>query len=371
MRPYAFALFMAVALPSSTVTAQLIPGDDHACQTCRIQSRTLFTIGTQSGPAALPGMPFNVMEDELGRIWVFFDSALPMVFDASGKFVATVGRRGDGPGEFRLPRSMVTVAGDSILVFDAAGRAVLLDHDLNASRSIVIPGRGVWTALVLQWPDRVILNAVIPTRASIGWPLHMADLSAAQASIDRSFGPNGGRAIPGAAGRRVQQSFLIGRTSGEFWSIEIGRYRLSKWSGSERIAGIERRPSWFQGQSMLTIGRHRPSEPRISGIISDSEGRFWVYTLVAASDFQRAWRNATPRPDGSYPSEIRASDIIIPDLYKTRVEVLDPENELVITAADYEGMVLSTLASGRVVVYTQDANGVPQLRIVAFTMDRS
>jgi hypothetical protein len=48
------------------------------------------------------------------------DSNPPQVrlFDAAGRFLTRVGRRGSGPGEFRGRLSMYRTAGDSVLIFD-------------------------------------------------------------------------------------------------------------------------------------------------------------------------------------------------------------------------------------------------------------
>ncbi len=52
-----------------------------------------------------------------------------LVFDSVGRVVSRFGREGDGPGEFRLPFSMLGLAGDSMAVVDANGRRTLFGPD--------------------------------------------------------------------------------------------------------------------------------------------------------------------------------------------------------------------------------------------------
>jgi len=42
------------------------------------------------------------------------------IFDGEGRHVRTLGRKGEGPGEFQVPMSIFEYPGDSIAVFDAA-----------------------------------------------------------------------------------------------------------------------------------------------------------------------------------------------------------------------------------------------------------
>lgn len=49
-------------------------------------------------------------------------------FDARGRFVRAVGRKGRGPGEFQLPRRIVRIRGDSLAVWDGTqGRLTVYD----------------------------------------------------------------------------------------------------------------------------------------------------------------------------------------------------------------------------------------------------
>jgi len=58
-------------------------------------------------------------------------------FDAGGRFVREVGRDGDGPGEFRRPRSVHRLAGDSIAAWDPIPeRITVFDSKGNVARTV-------------------------------------------------------------------------------------------------------------------------------------------------------------------------------------------------------------------------------------------
>lgn len=76
--------------------------------------------------SALTAVPWGVAADpEAGRIYVVdWTGERVAVFDRSGAYVGTYGRRGGGPGEFRNP-SALSVGPDGELIVWDAGRGVL------------------------------------------------------------------------------------------------------------------------------------------------------------------------------------------------------------------------------------------------------
>jgi hypothetical protein len=61
------------------------------------------------------------------------------IFDSLGRYRRTIGRRGDGPGEFRGPWEMYPLPGDSLLVIDLYRAVSVFDEDGNYVRRFV-PG---------------------------------------------------------------------------------------------------------------------------------------------------------------------------------------------------------------------------------------
>jgi hypothetical protein len=60
-------------------------------------------------------------------------------YDAGGALIATQGRSGDGPGEYRAPFFMYRMGGDSLLVWDVAlRRGTVVTPDATVGRTIVL-----------------------------------------------------------------------------------------------------------------------------------------------------------------------------------------------------------------------------------------
>lgn len=80
----------------------------------------------------------DVSED--GTIYVLDGKAANIkVFDSSGKFLKTIGRRGQGPGEFGRPESFSITPRDEIAVNDPGRRSIqFLDKDGNFLRQIPV-----------------------------------------------------------------------------------------------------------------------------------------------------------------------------------------------------------------------------------------
>lgn len=87
---------------------------------CRVDTAPRLQIGALDGPAEYQlGRVIDATRMPDGRIVVADRSNHEIrVFDATGKFVRTMGRTGDGPGEFRDPLQVTALGGDSLLVWD-------------------------------------------------------------------------------------------------------------------------------------------------------------------------------------------------------------------------------------------------------------
>jgi hypothetical protein len=82
---------------------------------CVIELDRIATLSDSSGD--LPEMRLYVEQDRQGRLLVpAAYGAHFLVYDASGSLLRRVGRRGDGPGEFRFAQTPLTGPGDSLHV---------------------------------------------------------------------------------------------------------------------------------------------------------------------------------------------------------------------------------------------------------------
>lgn len=84
-----------------------------------VEARPSLTIGHEDGGAK--DRLFNVLAAVRrpdGAVVLGDGTGELRFFDATGRFVRAVGRKGKGPGEFQLPRRIVRIRGDSLAVWD-------------------------------------------------------------------------------------------------------------------------------------------------------------------------------------------------------------------------------------------------------------
>ena len=116
--------------------------------------------------ALLPDGRLAVVNSQLQRV---------VLFDAEGRFQRTIGRKGDGPGEFRDPRWVYPHSGDSILVIDGQHYTSVFDGEGRYARRFA-PGEvtGVTQGMPKgQFADGTLLFAQNPPHESgpmvVGW----------------------------------------------------------------------------------------------------------------------------------------------------------------------------------------------------------
>lgn len=106
-----------------------------------------------------------------------------LVYDSTGAFVRSLGRAGDGPGEFRRIATVTAMPGDSIAVFDATHRRVSVWHpEVGPVRSVTLTGETSLDDFPQQawpWGDSLIvvqhlavmpLDSVPPANGVRRWP---------------------------------------------------------------------------------------------------------------------------------------------------------------------------------------------------------
>ena len=89
--------------------------------------------------------PSDIACDPQGNVYVVDMRACQIhKFDASGKFLKTIGRRGQGPGEFNSP-SQIAAAKDRLLVYDSSNRrlgCLTVEGAFIKSKTIMTPTEG-------------------------------------------------------------------------------------------------------------------------------------------------------------------------------------------------------------------------------------
>ncbi len=125
------------------------------CGDCVITLDTVVTIGGLDGPGLhVVTLMSHVALNRLGRILVSGTRQSEIsVFDSTGKFLRTLGREGEGPGEYRSIRH-IGVGSRYIHVFDFRAGRTMLNHDFVVVRTDRFPG--TITSAVVKSNDEVV-----------------------------------------------------------------------------------------------------------------------------------------------------------------------------------------------------------------------
>ena len=352
---------LAAPVGAQTPDPVTIP-DEPSCTRCRITVRDVLRLGDNDGDGALGAPAYGVTVDGRGRYWVFAVDELPLIFGADGAFERRLGRKGQGPGEYMYPGDVVGI-GDSVLVLDAGNhRATLLGPGLDLVRTIRmgIPGT---RPIVIDWPSLVILNmSAVVVSSTLGPPLQRTSFDGRAISALSVFGPIPEDAsVKGFADMALRLSPSHDR---HLWSAHISQYRLTRWTADGVAVGsVARTPEWFRGKSPSSRGSPTtPPPPSIVAIREDSEGLLWVFVNLPRDGWQSAW----PKPTANHEYVVR--DIATEKLYRTAIEVIDPDAGRVIARHFIDGYVIAALPDRRAAIYTVDENDMPRVRIVSLAL---
>jgi hypothetical protein len=341
--------------------------DAESCPRCTISVQRLTELRFPESHTP-SGTPLALIQDGKGRYWVTLINQVPLVFGSGGEFVASVGSKGRGPGEFELPVGGFRVPGDSIVIVDQVNRrATVVAPDLTAARYVALrwtpPSTGDAMS-VASWPENVITSMQVRTPQAVGFPLQRMNFGGSDAEFIRAFGPGSGDAKPPLNPLQWQNhlSHVVGN---HFWSVSWTDYTLYRWlTDGTLTSALRRRPSWFPDTS--TIGpfySNVPPPSLVSGVIEDSTGLLWVAVRIPALNWQKAWHTtAFPHRAGS------PADMDTYKLWRTVIEVVDPKSARVVHRLLMNELVFTILPGRRIALYSEDEAGLPHIRIAKLSL---
>lgn len=322
--------------------------DELTCPKCTITSEVMATLEVPADTT--DDIPVHVDRDAQGRTWVLRQGDLPVLFDSTGRFLGSLGRTGQGPGEFYNPWSMLVLARDSILIMDQNRRGTLLDSTLTPHEYMTLPLM-LRSPIVVHWPDVVVGHGRMPNRESRG-PLYHWSFANKVPTIIGQFTVLSVDEHPELT-LYTLHNFSTPR-DGRFWANWKRRYALGEFGTDlTRRRLLERQAAWFPGTSPVNYNwKAGPPPPHIAGIEEDDDGLLWVFVHIGAPTWKQAWPQV---PEGV--REIPSSRIQDDLLYTTRLEVIDPRRSRVVTRVDLPRYLVNPLPGRRAAFFHESDRG--------------
>lgn len=285
---------------------------------CTIAADPVVLLGDEE--QGIVGPNFVIERDSLGRYLVAFagNPARIQVFDSDGAHLQTVGRRGQGPGEYISVSALAMIDG-RLHVFDSpARRRTVLDSAFTVLRTARIPGQPISLAAFAR--DTLVVNTSIRTRDLAGYPLHVL---APDGEVVRSMGYVEGYRVDF---RTSDMRQLARAADDEFWAAHTTEYVIERWGlDGARRAVIELVTDWFDGYTgnCCTFDPEVPPKPRLKSIEVDSNGWVWVISSVSDPEWHEALVDGETGPGSFWVDDWNG-------FYDSVVDVIDPgSNELI------------------------------------------
>jgi hypothetical protein len=279
----ALAVGYAAPTPLRAQEPEQLSGE-VTCAECVITLDTLVTIGGLDGPGLdVISMFSKCAVDRRGRILVSGDAEIS-VFDSTGRYLRTVGRQGEGPGEYGSI-AHIAVGPRYIHVFDyRQERRTMLDHDFEVVRTDRVPGRFRSVAVV---NDDVTVFA--------GDLLHMLRPSGEMTSHGYDGRVSSSRPLPWAT------LTVVAGKDDAVWAVATQTNRLSRWDlvPEPKVGRVfDRRVPEFDegGDAFAPAG--------VSSIMLDDRG-LWLVWHTADLD----WTGQLPSYENLTPSSIDLAEL--------------------------------------------------------------
>lgn len=311
-------------IAKDTLPAIIVVTDSVSCDSCLIERHRIVTIHDRDYPegALVVGGGVHVNSDGTFLVLAGPFAEDPFFADETGAITQAVGRKGEGPGEYR--RVMQFFEGPSAyLVFDPSLRRAthLSKTNLETLETHPIPGyTGVPPVLVFDDGFYLVTGAEATPR-SVGKLFHLLD--SAGNVVGRFGEPDRGNELPSV----VVPLCLARSRDGTFWTADRDRYRISRWDREGNLLEVIRRESaWFAFEADREKRRAAVPQYRVDGLFEDEGGLLWVHV--------RGYRSEGGRLD---PDPATRTSII---------EVIDPVAGTLVAASRMDGVTRFSAMGG-------------------------
>lgn len=337
--------------------------DPPTCEGCEVRFEHVVTLGEREGPGRV-GQAYGRARDSRGNYYIAhgdggFRSEQIWVFDSDGTFVRTIGRAGEGPGEYREIQRLDVLPGDTLVVHDARQkRRTTLSPDLTVLETQPFEV-GRFSASVSLPSGQMVVVEHQRTPGRLGYPLQLVSQSG---GIIRSFGASDPE-YRSKEPYRYLKSVALGPDAGSVWSVGKGDYLIELWdTAGIRRAAFQREAEWFEPfvlDTPITPDGPKP-QAMVGGLRVDSSDRLWVTSVVASDD----WREAVT----AYWEDPRDVYAFM-QVYDTILEIIDPiSGELLVSQRLSDIQTSGWIDEDLILSYREDELGYPFLDVYRISL---
>lgn len=320
-------IWATLALLSVGLLGSGMPVEAPTCPDCEVQLDLHVRLGESEGEGVIGGvMTVEVLSD--GRYVLAYaeSDAGFLVFSPEGSFIESVGRRGQGPGEFQFVRWLRTSRDHLHVIDPQLGRRTVLSADFRVLRTVALtlPLEPLADVLMLN-DSTMLLNAHVRSRRATG---HLLHTMIGGGTLFSSFGEDPDGVWPGRPPEVYLRSLARATPGPEVWAAHRTRYRIERWRWDGTLLDeFVRDVRWFpehEGREGAWDPR-RPPLPQILDVREDEARRLWVLIRVPSDAWEDSLVRDPDRPLYRIADVNRAFDTII--------EVIDPSSSRLLASS--------------------------------------
>lgn len=301
------------------------------CAEC-VQMELMAVIGDTTGPGYIEEQISRLVIDGRGRFWLKQKYDMK-VFERDGTFTRSIGRKGEGPGEFDDPWPVYRSEDGKVHVLDPGNlRETVFDSEFNVVEEIAWHGLPFFSyAVPLPGRTGYVINAWIATPEAIGLPLHIVR----SGKIVRSLGQE-------VSGQEVQETAFtnmrIVAVDPAFRIFSMRRFdsTIEVWdSTGDRIATFAGPALNAHAVKPTFYSADNPLPTEVVSMHAEDDGILWIVMRRPRADWMKYFEERV-YPDGLVGLELK-DDVTLGDVYSVRVEVVDLLAQRVLARRDIPG----------------------------------
>jgi hypothetical protein len=330
---------------SGSLDAQ-ISLDQRVCAACEVGIQRLIRLGG-SDDNLVAASDVVARDPTSGSFYVSHQfSAGISVFSPNGRYLRTIGREGQGPGEFKTVMDIVFANGRTYYA-DRGNRRISIGGPDGVENTANLPIIGSPRAMAIADKGHALLVAAnIRTKDLFGYAIHTFDLSGRRlASFDTTSGlslrPNE---------LNVLSRRLASASDTSVWAAHTNEYRLQLWSYSGQLKmDLFRTVDWFPPWR-----QPEPISPSTDGRLSAIQDIFYdahtsyLWVLIQVPDNSDRWLDGLAGERGS-GGKMYYGPRDLNRVYDTIIECIDVDRQAIVATTRVDPALRRFLGNGYVI----------------------